>query len=92
MYKNRAILTVETPWKTFDSMAIVSLSFEQDESTEEMTTVTASFKEMRFVQIKTMAGKLAGRIKAQKSDTANKGNSKGKSVAASAFDAATSGN
>lgn len=91
MYKNRAILTVETPWKTFDSMAIVSLSFEQDESTKEMTTVTASFKEMRFVMIKTMAGKLAGRIKAQKADTANKGNSKGKSVLATGFDAATGG-
>jgi hypothetical protein len=88
---NRALSTVETPWKTYESMAIETLSFEQDESTKEMTAITVTCKEMRFIETKTVAGKLAGRISAQKSDTADKGNSKGKSVAASAFDAVSGG-
>lgn len=80
---SRAILTVETPWKTFESMAIESLSFEQDESTKDMTTITVTFKEMRFVETKSLKGELKGRIEAQKAEVSNKGNAKGESVALS---------
>jgi len=83
----RGILTVETPWKTFKNMVIESLTFEQDESTKDVTTITATFKQIRLVETQTIAGELLGRIKEQKSDVADKGVSKGKSVAASAFDA-----
>jgi len=82
-FENRAILTVETPWKTFKSMAIVSLSFEQAEDTKEMTTITASFKEMRFVETTVKKEKLAGRIAKQKEPMADKGKAKGSSVALS---------
>ena len=92
MYNNRSLLTVETPWKTFENMAIESLSFEQDESTKEMTTVTATFKELRFFSVIEKWGKLAGRIAAQKADTADKGPSKGKSIAAGVFDTVSGGN
>lgn len=90
MYDDRNIVSVQTPWKTFPSMAIESLSFSQDEETKDKSVITAVFKEIRTVELTVSTGQLQGRILAQKSTVTNKGPVKGedKSIAASALDTA----
>lgn len=73
MFKGRSLISVETPWKTFSSMAIESFSADQDAESLMETTFTISFKEMRFVSTKTNVGTLVGRIASQASDISNKG-------------------
>jgi hypothetical protein len=77
MYENRALITVETPWKTFENMIIENLTFEQDETTKDVSTVTAVFKEIRFFSVAEKWGQLVGRIAAQKADVSDKGPAKG---------------
>jgi hypothetical protein len=79
-FYNRAVLSVETPWDTFDSMVIEELSFEQDESSTETTTVSVTFKEIRTASTETNTGPLKGRIVSQLAGKSDKGNSKGKAV------------
>lgn len=51
LYVNSSLLTVQTPWAYFDSMLIETLTFEQDETTEEITNVSVTLKEVRFAKI-----------------------------------------
>jgi hypothetical protein len=90
MFLGRSIISVETPWKTYTSMAIESFSADQDAESLMETTFTISFKQMRFVGTTTNIGSLVGRIAAQKSGIVNKGLQSGttKSGAASLWDAA----
>lgn len=72
-FLGRALLSVETPWKTYKDMVIESWSADQSEETTMETTFTLTFKQMRFIQTTTNKGKLIGRVAAQSSTPDNKG-------------------
>ena len=76
----RGLYTVQTPWETLKNMAIESLSFDQDESTKEWTTINITLKQITLAQTKKVKKELKGRIKNQKADKTKKGPVKGKSV------------
>jgi hypothetical protein len=76
-YENRALLSVETPWDTFKNMAIESLSFDQDENSKDVSTITVTFKQINRASIEVNAGLLSGRIVSQISDTSDNGVSTG---------------
>ena len=59
--KTSSFLSVETPWRQFDSMAIESITFSQDESTTGVSTVEITLKQIRFVKISTSKAKIPGR-------------------------------
>jgi len=48
------IVTVQTPWSYFDSMAIKNISFTQNAESKEMTDISITLKEIRFAEIKTV--------------------------------------
>lgn len=88
-FTGRALLSIETPWKTYTQMAIENWSADQDADSIMETTFTLTFKQMRFIGTETNAGKLVGRIAAQKGAAVNKGIQAGKSVIATGIDAIT---
>lgn len=79
-FLGRSLLSVETPWKTYQNMVIESLAADQDESSNMETTFTVTFKQMRFVEIKTAQAKMVGRAKQQISQPANRGTQRGKTI------------
>lgn len=79
-FENRGLLTVETPWKTYDNMAIESFEATQDETTTTMSTFTVNFKQIRTVSATINTGQLQGRAKQQKAPVVNKGQQQGNSV------------
>jgi hypothetical protein len=87
----RTLLTVETPWKTYDSMVIENWTADQDAESMYETTFTLTFKQVRYVGTTVNIGKLVGRIKEQKSAAVDQGNPRGKSGAATLFDFSTTG-
>jgi hypothetical protein len=52
LYYSTTVLTVQTPWKYFDSMLIQSLSFSQDEETDQWSEITVTLKEVKFSNVK----------------------------------------
>lgn len=72
-FTTRALLSVETPWKTYTDMIIESWSADQAEDTIMETTFTITFKEMRFISTTTNVGNLVGRAVAQAAPTDDKG-------------------
>lgn len=72
-FLGRAVITVETPWKTYKDMIIESWSVEQGEESIFESTFTINFKQLRTVGTQTNAGKLQGRIEEQKSEVKNTG-------------------
>ena len=89
MFYGRGLFSVETPWCTLKNMAIESVSFEQDESTKDWSSVTVNLKEIQLAKTKTITGKIQqGRLAAQAAPTAEKGKVGDKSVAARGWDAA----
>ena len=77
MLLGRAIISVETPWKTYQNMAIESWTADQDDTNIYETTFTINFKQMRFVGTETNAGKLTGRVSRQKEAVKDAGNTGG---------------
>lgn len=90
-FLGRTLLTVETPWKTYESMVIENWSADQDAESMYETTFTLTFKEVRYVGTNTNTGKLVGRNAEQKAEPVNQGTTKGKSGAATLLDYATTG-
>lgn len=88
MFYGRTLCTVSTPWKNFDNMAIESVNINQDATSVDFSRVTITVKQMRFVKTETNAGKLFGRIDAQKAAAVNQGKKNTKSIAGSLFDSA----
>lgn len=86
MFYGRGLYTVQTPWETLENMAIENVSFDQDESTNEWTTVSVSLKQLTLAQTKQLTQEIKGRIKIQKSPVSEKGKTRGKSVAADVYD------
>jgi hypothetical protein len=73
MFLGRALLSIETPWKTYKNMMIENWTAEQSEESIYETTFTLTFKEMRFIGTETNTGTLEGRIAAQKEKPQDKG-------------------
>jgi len=90
-FLGRSLLSVQTPWKTYQNMAIESWSADQDDTNIFETTFTLTFKQMRFVGTQTNAGVLNGRIEQQKEPLKDSGaqNGKEKSFLATGKDAIT---
>lgn len=81
MFYGRGLFSVQTPWETFDNMAIESVNFDQDETTNTIMSVTISLKQVTLAQTKTTTGKLKGRIALQKQPEVQKGKARGMSLA-----------
>ena len=58
LFNNRALITIETPWRTFEDMVIESFSVSQDDTTTTETTFDVTCKQMRFVGVQTFPGSL----------------------------------
>jgi hypothetical protein len=80
LYENRAVVSVETPWKTYENMIIESISVDQDNTTQYESSFTLGFKQLRIVQTKTGTGLLTGRIKEQAAEVVKSGTQKGASI------------
>jgi len=72
-FNTRAIISVETPWRTYTDMIIESWSAEQGEESIYESTFTLNFKQMRFVSTSINTGKLFGRVKEQSAVEVPKG-------------------
>ena len=66
-FNSRALLTVETPWQTFNNMIIESFTADQDGTTLNESTFTVSFKQLRFAYTVQNYGNLVGRASDQAS-------------------------
>jgi hypothetical protein len=75
---SKGLFTVQTPWKTFENMAIESVSFSQDESTTQWSTINVSLKQITLAKTKQLDTEIKGRVKLQKAPVENKGTAKGK--------------
>lgn len=89
-FYGRTLCTVNTPWKYFTNMAIETLTFNQDETTKDMTTVTVTFKQINSVDVSATKVALAPVPASQRSEIKNQGNTKNQSIAAGLFDTVTS--
>jgi len=78
----RALLTVETPWETYQNMVIESLTADQDDTTLNESTFTVQFKQIRFVSTTAGVGTLSGRAIAQAMSPTNSGTTTGTGSAA----------
>ena len=54
LWKSSGLVTVQTPWDYFDSMAIKNISFTQNVDSKQITDISITVKEMRFKGIKTV--------------------------------------
>lgn len=86
MFYGRGLFTVQTPWETLENMAIENVSFDQDETTIEWTTVSVTLKQITLAKTKQLTQEIKGRIKIQKAPVSEKGKTRGKSVAAEVYD------
>lgn len=53
LWKSKSILDVQTPWELFSSMMIESISFSQDDTTQEITDISVTLKKVRFAATET---------------------------------------
>lgn len=51
LYNSETVLTVQTPWRYFDSMMIENIQFVQGEESEYISDISVTLKEIRFAQI-----------------------------------------
>lgn len=52
--RNSEILTVQTPWKYFESVMIQSIAFSQDGNSKDISDISVTLKEIRIADIKTV--------------------------------------
>ena len=80
LYKSRALFTVETSWKRYDNMAILSLTPKRDENAD-ITDFTVTFKQITIAESKSESiENYLNRYEQQISKPVNKGVDKGKEV------------
>lgn len=82
LFNNRSLITIETPWRTFEDMVIESFSVSQDETTTTETTFYVTCKQMRFVGVQTFPGSLIT-SRYDDSEFENKGLQRGSAVSGS---------
>ncbi len=51
LWKAKTLVTVQTPWKYYDSMIIDGISMIQNEDTDEITDISVTMREMRFAEL-----------------------------------------
>jgi hypothetical protein len=85
-FQGRSLLTVETPWRTYENMLIENWTADQGEESIYETTFTLTFKQLRLVSTETNKGTLRGRIAQQKASMVDKGKVRGKSIIAATVD------
>lgn len=73
MFYGRGLFTVETPWETLNNMAIENVTFDQDETTSEWTTVSVTLKQITLAKTKQLTQEIQGRAKYQSAPAAVKG-------------------
>lgn len=54
LWESQVLVTVQTPWAYFETMAIKNISFTQNAESKEITDISVILKEMRFAEIKTV--------------------------------------
>ena len=75
LWKSRQIVSVETPWGVYKSMAIESIRAVQDESSRYISEFTITFKEFRTAsEILVSAKKLDGRMDTMNKEKVDTGN------------------
>lgn len=80
LYDSRQVFTVETPYSTFDSMVIETLSFVQPEDTRSWSDVSVTLKQLRFVETQTVrvtSDTFGGRGAQMRQEQVNQGKTKG---------------
>ncbi len=82
LWQSRQVFTVETPYRYFDSMVIETLSFVQPEETRDMTDISVTLKQMRFVQVASVSNidTFGGRAAVQRQPQAAQGKTQGTPV------------
>jgi hypothetical protein len=75
---SKGLFTVQTPWKTFENMAIENVVFSQDDTTTGWSTVSVQMKQLTLAKTKQLTTEIKGRVKVQKAPLENKGTAKGK--------------
>lgn len=79
LWETRQVFTVQTPYTTFDSMVIETLSFTQPEETKYWSDITVTLKQLRFVSTNTFSNKavFGGRAAQQRQSQVSQGKTKG---------------
>lgn len=79
LWESRQVMTVETPYRYYDSMMIESVAFTQPEETQSWSDISVSLKQIRFVEIQTVAlnGTFEQRAALQRQGVANQGKTQG---------------
>ncbi|MGE4515213.1 MAG: phage baseplate protein [Chryseobacterium sp.] len=80
LWTSKTIMTVQTPWRYFESMAITSISFSQDSTTQQISDITVSLKEFRTAETKTVSydqDLFPAREEIQSSEEEDQGNVRG---------------
>lgn len=72
-FYGRTLCTINTPWKYYTNMAIENLTFNQDETTRDMTTVTVTFKQINSIEITAVKIDLPPVPASQRAEVKNKG-------------------
>lgn len=80
LWKSRAIFSVETTYRRYDNMVITSVTPLRDENAD-ITDFTLTFKQLNFTtSLYKSYENIAGRLRQQLAQTANKGLDKGREV------------
>jgi hypothetical protein len=85
MMYSKQLVTIQTPWNFYESMMILSVSFIQEEESDQYSDITIVLKEMRFAQTKTTTFNndlFANRNTMQKSDEVNSAKQQGRNKTA----------
>ena len=96
LWTSRAVFTVNTPFKYFDSMVIEQLSFIQEEDTKYISDICVTLKEIRFAGVDSSKGQSTtdalqtndGRAAYQRQGQTNKGRTVGTQTALSTLKSA----
>lgn len=85
LYLSRQVFTVQTPYTSFDSMVIETLTFIQPEETKYWSDISVTMKQLRFVDTQVSSTKAAfgGRAAKQREAQVSQGNTKGTPQSAS---------
>ena len=73
MFRDRSVVTVETPWGYLDNMAITSVVMEQDGKTKEWSDISVSLKQLQFAHVEEFSANAFGRAGEMISSIIDKG-------------------
>lgn len=79
-WSQRTLCTVDTPWAQFKSMVIENIEFEQDETSNDVSTVSVTFKQLNSIAVIATQPPKPGRAEAQQTENVKKGQVTGQLV------------